>query len=175
MMPDCASSKELIDRFIEGKLTSPEVQSLKVHLLSCTACRGKAMEQDPLVIFSLLTLQEKERSFWRGYWNRIAGEISASKIWRLRLPFLQPSPVPAALAALLVITIMSIVAILNVGHVPKTVQKLPARVEYGLTEQASLPAVAPIVDTTVQPTAKVVTLSVGDADVVMIFDENMDI
>ena len=175
IMSECTISVEQLRKFFEEELELSEIRSLKSHLLTCSNCRNEAIKKDPVLIFSLLSLQEKEKSFWKGHWDGIAHEISSKKMWPWRIPLLQPSPVAAALAAVIVITIISIITIMNVGHVEQTAQKLHSTIEYGITEKAELTFQTPIVDTTVQPTARVITLSVGDADVVMIFDENMDI
>jgi hypothetical protein len=172
-MTQCTSSNELLKRFSEGRLASDEAHDLKGHLLQCGECREEAVRKDPLIIFSLLSLRQKEKNFWKDHWERIAASMSVKRAWPWRFPLLQPSPVPAALAAVAVITIMSIVAVLNMGHVEQSVQQLQPVAPYA--EKTALSPQPPIVDTTVQPTARVITLSVGDTDVVMIFDENMDI
>ncbi len=174
-MSECTETKNAFERARRYGAESSRLYFAKTHLLRCDKCRKQALKEDPLLIFSLLSLQKKEEHFWKGHWNRVAREVSIKKFWSWKIPVLQPSPLAAACAAVVMVTLVSIIALLNIGHREWTAQQIPIPIEYALPDEAILALQGPIVDTTIQPTAKVITLSVGDADVVMIFDENMDI
>lgn len=174
-MSECTETKDVLKRAKRHGTRSSELHSARSHLLRCEKCRKYALGEDPLLIFSLLSLQKKEDRFWKGHWDRIAREVLIGKVWPWRIPFLQPSSLAAACTVVVAVTLISVIAILNIGRREWTAQQIPIPAEYTLSDEAVLASQAPIVDTTMQPAAKVITLSVGDADVIMIFDENMDI
>ena len=174
-MKACEDQEVKIKKFIKGNLDRKEALLLKSHVLTCEVCRKLIQQEDPLLLFSLLSLQKKDERFWHGYWEPIREKIALQKGWFGRLGFMRPLPAAAILSSLLLVTALLLYMIMNqtfYGPAP-TVEVLPLK--DGVMEKDVLIYPLPVVEGEFTTTANIVTLSIGNTDVVMIFDENMDI
>ncbi len=174
-MKSCDGQNAKVKKFLEGSLMGEETQQLKSHFLQCDVCRKLILRKDPLFIFSLLSQQKKEEHFWNGYWDPIREKIAVRKKWFEWLGFIRPLPATAVLSSLLLVTAFFLFIIISqtyFGPVPTVEVNKP---EDEVVEKMVLTSPLPIVEGNLLPTAKIVTVSVGTTDIVMIFDENMDI
>ena len=171
----CVEKKIQRKRFVEGNLTNEEAESFKTHLRECEACLQDLYAVDPLLMFSLLSQQKKENSFWQGYWVSLREQISEKKGWFEWLGFARPLPAAAVLSSLVIVTFLFLFAILNQSPVgtPPVVEVLPA--EEGVVEETVLNPPLLIGEGKGLESANIVTVSVENTDIVMIYDESMDI
>ncbi|MEW5805809.1 MAG: hypothetical protein AB1756_00385 [Acidobacteriota bacterium] len=174
-MKECDTIKNLFAKYLRDDLGCDDAVSLRAHLLECHSCLDEAVLKDPLILFSLLSLQEKEETFWEGYWSRISEKITAHRGWPWSLELFRPIPAAAAIAIILIVTVVSIVSIFTLNPLKRPDGWGPVTMDYTSDEKPPVLLPEPLVDNVLQPTAKVITMHVGDTDVIMIFDENMDI
>jgi putative zinc finger protein len=63
----CRAIHPLPVAFLEGSLEEARTVELRDHLASCPACREKATEVDPTILFLELRATDLGASFWRGF------------------------------------------------------------------------------------------------------------
>lgn len=174
-MNGCKKNEVPLKKFIEGNLAREKTESFKAHLLKCEVCRRTLSEKNPLLMFSLLSQQKKEEIFWQSYWETIRERLKTKKIWFEWLGFSRPLPAAAVLSSLVIVTFLFLFVILNHSPVgpPPVVEVLPA--EGGVVEETVLNPPLLVGEGKGLKSANIVTVSVENTDIVMIYDESMDI
>ncbi len=174
-MNGCKDNEVSLKKFAKGNLAREKVESFKSHVLECEICRHTLCEENPLLMFSLLSQQKKEEIFWQGYWETIRERIKTKKIWFEWLGFARPFPAAAVLSSLMIVTFLFLFIILYQSPVgpPPVVEVLTA--EEGVVEETVLNPPLLIGEGKGLKSANIVTVSVENTDIVMIYDESMDI
>jgi hypothetical protein len=174
-MKACKDKEIPLKKFMEGNLAREGSESLKSHLLKCEACRHVLHRKNPLLMFSLLSQQTREDNFWYGYWETIRERISVRRNWFEWLGFVKPLPAAVVLSSLVIVTFLFLFVILNESPVgpPPVVEVLPAEGE--VVEETVLNPPLLIGEGKGLESANIVTISVQNTDIVMIYDESMDI
>jgi len=186
----CQQARQRLARV--GSEASPAAAGrlLLSHLLDCPACRERALEVDPSLLFALGALSAPEPD-WTGFGARVVegikeAERSAGLIGRLLdLGLLAPKRLVPALAAAACALLMLVAAWRWSG----TGSLGPPRI--ARVEPAPAPAagVAPLpVESVASPTARVLLVRLGEeaatprgpggaeeSDVVLILDEEMEL
>jgi hypothetical protein len=80
--------------------------------------RRKLTADNPSAIFSLLSLQEKEESFWQDLWPGVSSEISRPALWRtiITAPVRAYRPALAVCAAVLLLAVTGIYVLRDGGQ-----------------------------------------------------------
>ena len=174
-MKGCRDKEIQLKNLIKGTLVREEAESFKSHLLKCKACMHVLRRENPLLIFSLLSQQTKAKHFWQNYWETIRGRISTKKAWFEWMGFVRPLPAAAVLSSLVIVTFLFLFVIVKQGSVgPSPVVEIVPK-EGEIAEETVLNPPLIIGEGEGLKSANIVTVSVENTDIVMIYDERMDI
>ena len=98
-MKDCKEIAALMDAYLRYELSEEETREIERHLASCPRCYKEVCSREPLKLFSLLSLQEKEEGFWEGFWTKVKGAIERERapVYRFRWSYRAIASVAAGL------------------------------------------------------------------------------
>ncbi len=153
--------ESLLDRFDEASGAHRAV--LLDHVLSCARCRAALVASDPSHLFALLALKPAPPDVLEDVSAAVAAEV------REDVPTRQARVRVAAWAAALLLAMLAAKALFGPLRAP-TGSKLP-----GLTPPESAGVRAGVELLSSPGSARVVDLAVGDTQVVMIFDERLNL
>jgi hypothetical protein len=132
------------------------------HARDCAACRARLLAEDPTAIFAFLKDVEIPEALLRSVSAGVAAELDRAP----RVPWLRPAAAWAAAAALALGLLVP--AALHRGGLAPTIPSAPAAVS-AASPRAGIEAIR-----TPGP-AQVLDLTVGDTQVVMIFDAELSL
>ncbi len=106
----CGEVQELIDDYVDGALTGPELHAVELHIASCAACREEERQLRALIARASALPREKAppRDLWPGIAARLGEHGDARARWSGTRRVLFSRPMGLAAAAAVALALLSV-------------------------------------------------------------------